>query len=249
MAVSVALGGIGPSLIPVAHASELLQPSLGGNAGNGGAGGHGGNSSGVGNAGNGGVGGAGGNSTGTGDAGNGGNGGTGGTSAGTGNAGMLGPARGAAAQGLGPSAPMTPAQTLIGQRASVCYGPYRFNVEVLNADWQRSVAGQTASGNANWVVALVNATNLGTDTGIVAQTVELRDERGRSFSQSTNAGFTGDVAAAYGAKQPYDLFAPGITETVALPFEVAPDVQRLTLASSNFQCQAAGLISPAGPLA
>ena len=38
MAVSIALGGIGPSVLGTAHASELLQPSLG-NGGNGGNGG------------------------------------------------------------------------------------------------------------------------------------------------------------------------------------------------------------------
>jgi hypothetical protein len=152
-------------------------------------------------------------------------------------AGGLSPAHGAEARTPGLSQTLTPAQTLVGQRAAVCYGMYRFDVQVLNADWQRTVAGQTARGNAYWVVALMSATNLGTETGIVAQTVVLRDERGRTFTQSTDAAVTGDIAAAYGAKQPYDLYEPGISETVALPFEVAPDAQQLTITSSNFQCQ------------
>jgi hypothetical protein len=42
MALSVALGGVGPAVLGTAHASELLQPSLGG--GNGGVGSAGGSS-------------------------------------------------------------------------------------------------------------------------------------------------------------------------------------------------------------
>jgi hypothetical protein len=114
---------------------------------------------------------------------------------------------------------------------------YRFDVQVQDADWQRSVAGHAARGNGQWVVALAAATNLGTETGIVAETAVLRDNRGRVFSPSTAPDVTGDIASAYGAKAPYDYYEPGITETVALAFEVAPDVQQLTLASSNFQCQ------------
>src|SRR5206468_6624596 len=100
--------------------------------------------------------------------------------------GTLAPAAEAQAVAMS-AAQITPAQTLIGQRAAVCYGVYRFDVQVQDADWQHSVAGHTARGNGQWVVALASATNLGTETGIVAETAVLRDDRGRTFSPSTSA--------------------------------------------------------------
>src|SRR4051812_24947326 len=77
MALSLALGGVGPTVIGSAHASTLNQPGASGNGGNGGAGGAGGASA-TGQAGSGGAGGAGGSSA-TGHAGNGGVGGAGGS--------------------------------------------------------------------------------------------------------------------------------------------------------------------------
>src|SRR4051794_10782384 len=141
------------------------------------------------------------------------------------------------------AAPIAPqqlgaAQALIGQQTTACYGSYRFDVQVQDASLQRAPVGHVARGNSNWALVAVNATNLRRDTGILAEVVELRDERGRTFHPSTDVAITMDFANYYGVKAPYDYYQPGITETALLAFEVAPDAQRLRVASSNFQCRA-----------
>ena len=88
-----------------------------------------------------------------------------------------------------------------------------------------------------WLVAIVNMTNQAMAVGIPADTVSLRDERGREFTRNGDVLFLTEVGREYGVQQPYIIVQPGITEQVVMVFAVAPDAQTLTLASSNFQCR------------
>ena len=131
----------------------------------------------------------------------------------------------------------TPAETLIGQQANVCYGGNYFQVMVEQAEWLRSVVGETAPGNAMWVTAVVTALNTGIEDSIPAGTTELRDDRGRQVTPNTDVAFLTLVGEAYGVQQPYIVIGAGLSERMVMVFPVAPDARSFSLVSSNFQCQ------------
>jgi hypothetical protein len=137
------------------------------------------------------------------------------------------------------TAPANPAETLLGQRITACAeAGLPFEVEVVEVDWQRTVTGRTAAGNSMFVVLVADLTNttgveLGPYRG-VSPAFRLIDEQDRSFDGDLNRHFDLHEALARerGLSAPFhSAIRPGITERRALVFEVAPNVQRLTLQS------------------
>lgn len=136
--------------------------------------------------------------------------------------------------------PANPAETLLGQRITACAETgLPFDIEVVEVDWQRTVIGRTATGNAMWVVLIVNVTN--------NTPMDLAPYRGGTLAfrliDAQNRQFDGDLFRNYdlmvelardrGLTAPFfENIRPGITERRALAIEVAPNVQRLALQST-----------------
>jgi len=131
-----------------------------------------------------------------------------------------------------------PAQTLIGQSARVCAEVgFPFQGDIVDAQWQKTVAGRDATGNAMWAVVFVNMTNL-TNNDLAAYrgatpAFYLADERGRRFDGDLGRFFDQQhQLAADNGLAAYDAqLKPGVAEARAIAFEVAPDAQRLTMTS------------------
>jgi hypothetical protein len=145
---------------------------------------------------------------------------------------------------LPPPAISNPAETLIGQSARVCagLGEPAFQAEVTGADWQKTVANRPATGNSMYVIIFLNMTNLSSaETAPYrggSPSLALTDERGRRFDGDVGGalfGFQNDLAAANGLMTFITSIRPGVTDPRVIGFEVAPDVQRLTLVSPG-QC-------------
>jgi len=131
-----------------------------------------------------------------------------------------------------------PAQTLIGQSARVCAEVgFPFQQDIVDAQWQKTVAGRDATGNAMWAVVFVNMTNL-TNNDLAAYrgatpAFYLADERGRRFDGDLGRFFDQQhqLAADNGFAAYEAQLKPGVTEERVIAFEVAPDAQRLTMTS------------------
>jgi hypothetical protein len=136
--------------------------------------------------------------------------------------------------------PANPAETLLGQRLTACAeAGLPFDVEVVQADWQRTVLGTTATGNSMLVVLVVDVTNttsmlLGPYRG-VSPVFRFVDDQGRTFESDLGRYFDLHGALARELNLGVSFNEPiraGVTERRALVFEVAPNVQRLTLEST-----------------
>jgi len=136
---------------------------------------------------------------------------------------------------------LNPVQPLIGQSARVCAEPgIAFQADVVDAEWQKNVVGRDATGTAMWAVVFVNLTNL-TNADVApyrggTPAIQLVDERGRSFAGDIGFAlfdFQNQLAQANGLTTFSAPVRPGIAEQRVIGFEVAPDVQRLTLASQG----------------
>lgn len=140
----------------------------------------------------------------------------------------------ASAPAAPPPPPPDPAQTLIGQRATICPYEIPIEIEVVRTEWVKSVIGVNAPGNAMWAMAIINVTNLGTtSSGLYsAATIEVRDQRNRQLRAAEYPPDPIDLHRSYGVKGAYELFLPNITEESIAVFAVPPDAQSLTLVAT-----------------
>lgn len=144
-------------------------------------------------------------------------------------------ALGALAAPVSAPAIANPAETLIGQRATTCSYGVPIEIAVTGVEWAKTVIGNTAPGNAMWVVAFIDVTNLGTTDERLYGRVSAKvvDERNRDFDWREYPPDPVDLGRAYGVKGWYERFSPGITEASIAIFQVPGDVQRLTLAGKS----------------
>lgn len=145
-------------------------------------------------------------------------------------------AAGAVASAPAVRAPATPADSLVGQRATLCAYGVETEVAVARVEWTKTVAGETAPGNAMWIVAFIDVTNLGTMNGGLYDSLLVRDSRGREFLWRTYPPNPIDFARAYGVKGAFEHFAPGITEQTVASFQVPDNVGPLTLEGRRHLC-------------
>ena len=128
-----------------------------------------------------------------------------------------------------------PAETLIGQRATVCSYGVPIEIAVTGVEWVKTVIGNTAPGNAMWIVAFIDVTNQGTTNEALygSASAKVVDERNRDFDWRQYPPDPVDFGRAYGVKGWYENFSPGITEASVAIFQVPGDVQRLTLVGKS----------------
>jgi hypothetical protein len=135
-----------------------------------------------------------------------------------------------------PPAPANPAESLVGQRATLCAYGIEFEVTVARVEWTKTVIGQTAPGNAMWIVAFIDVTNLGTEDGGIYESLLVRDDRGREFLWRSYPPDPVDFSRAYGVKGAFQEFAPGITEQTVASFQVPDNVGPLKLEGRRHLC-------------
>jgi len=123
----------------------------------------------------------------------------------------------------------TPADTLVGQRATICSYGVPIEVQVARAEWTKTAAGATAPGNGMWAIAIVDVTNRGQAQESLYTFAKLRDNLNREFKWSQYPPDPIELPGAYGVKGAYESFAPGVTEQSAMSFLVAGDAKTLTL--------------------
>jgi hypothetical protein len=134
-----------------------------------------------------------------------------------------------------PPAPSNPAETLVGQHATVCSYGVPIEIAVTRVEWTKTVLSDTAPGNAMWAVAIIDVTNQGTTNEALygSASAKVVDERGREFDWRQYPPDPVDLGRAYGVKGSYENFSPGITEASVAIFQVPGDVQRLTLVGKS----------------
>lgn len=139
----------------------------------------------------------------------------------------------AAPPAAAPRSPANPAETLVGQVARVCSYGVPIDIQVVSVEWRKELLGTTAPGNAMWIVALLDVTNLGTKTETLygGGSAKVTDERGRDFDWRQYPPDPVDFTRAYNVK--LSGFNPGITEQTVAAFQVPGDVQRLTLVGKS----------------
>jgi hypothetical protein len=136
----------------------------------------------------------------------------------------LTPRSGAAAQ-----AP-SPGDTLLGQQITTCWYGDAIQLQVTGTQLVKTLDGVHARGNARWLVAFVNVTNLSSESASGSGAVQLQDERGRAFAyDSPGLLHLAHLEDQYGALSPENEFDPGVTVSGFVTFQVAPDVQWLQL--------------------
>ena len=137
-----------------------------------------------------------------------------------------------------PAAPVTatPADSLIGQRATLCAYGVEIEAAVARVEWTKTLLGNAAPGNAMWIVAFIDLTNLGTMNGGPYDSLLVRDARGREFPWRSYPPDPVDFSRMYGVKGSFESFAPGITEQTVAAFQVPGDVGPLTLAGKRNLC-------------
>jgi hypothetical protein len=146
----------------------------------------------------------------------------------------------------------TPADTLIGKRATICSYGVPIELHVVRAEWTKTVVGVTAPGNGMWVVAIVDVTNQGLEREGLYTFAKLKDERGRDFKWAVYPPDPIELAAAYDVKGTYEYFMPGVTEQSVISFVVAGDVRNLTLEPDSLDpsactSAASGSAAPSAP--
>jgi hypothetical protein len=142
--------------------------------------------------------------------------------------------------GVAPAPPMaataTPADSLIGQRATLCAYGVEIEVSVARVEWTKTLVGDTAPGNGMWIVAFIDVTNLGTMNGSLYDSLLVRDARGREFLWRSYPPSPVDFSRAYGVKGAFENFSPGITEQTVASFQVPDNVGPLTLEGRRHLC-------------
>ena len=136
-----------------------------------------------------------------------------------------------------PAAPANPAETLVGQRVTACNYSVDFDIEVARVEWTKTVIGNDAPGNAMWIVAFINVTNLSTKAeALTTRPLKVQDGRGREFNVKEYPPDPVDLHRAYGVRAAFQSFDPGITEQTVVTFQVPGDVGSLTLVGKRDFC-------------
>lgn len=134
-----------------------------------------------------------------------------------------------------PPAPANPAETLIGQRATMCAYGVPIELEVVRVDWVKTVVDATAPGNGMWAILIVNVHNLGVSDEGIYTFMKLVDERGREFRWAQYPPDPIELNRAYGVKGSYERFTPGVVEESIASFVVPSDVRSLTLVDASLE--------------
>jgi hypothetical protein len=135
------------------------------------------------------------------------------------------------------AAPANPAETLVGQSVTACNYGVDFQIGVARVEWTRTVLNTTAPGNAMWIVALIDVTNLSTTAhALTTRPVQLRDARGREYNVREYPPDPVDLHRAYNVHAAFTNFEPGITEQSVVTFQVPGDVGPLTLVGKRDFC-------------
>jgi hypothetical protein len=124
----------------------------------------------------------------------------------------------------------------VGQRATLCAYGIELEVTVTRVEWIKTLLGETAPGNAMWIVAFIDVTNLGTMNGSLYNSLLVRDDRGREFLWRSYPPDPVDFSRAYRVKGAFENFAPGITEQTVASFQVPDNVGPLTLEGRRHLC-------------
>jgi len=125
----------------------------------------------------------------------------------------------------------------VGQQTRACNYGAEFVILVARAEWTKTVTGQTAPGNAMWIVAFLDVTNRGTNAeSLVTRPVQLRDGGGRQYNVREYPPDPVDLARVYGVKGAFTHFEPGITEQTVVTFQVPTDIGPLTLVGRRDFC-------------
>jgi len=130
-----------------------------------------------------------------------------------------------------------PADSLVGQQVTACNYAADLEVVVVQADWTRTVVGETAPGGGLWIVALIDVTNVADKTeALTTRPLQLRDEAGNVYDVQEDPPDVTAVALAYGVTPPWQPFEPGITTRSVVTFLVPADVGALTLVGKRDYC-------------
>lgn len=140
------------------------------------------------------------------------------------------------------SPPSNPAAGLVGQTAGNLCGiisKSRFTATVQRAEWLKTAGGQTASGM--WVIVVANVRNDGTVPDDPFRVMNLRDERGRTFSSASLSDFPPyfDLLRQYDARSDVTDIQPGLSTRSLFIYEIPETVQQLTLVpAETTRCRA-----------
>ena len=133
--------------------------------------------------------------------------------------------------------PANPAESLVGQRVTACNYGIDFEIAVVRVEWTKTMLGTTAPGNAMWIVAFIDVTNLSNQAhALTTRPLQLRDERGREYNVREYPPDPVDLVRAYMVHAAFNNFEPGITETSVVTFQVPDTVGPLTLVGKRDFC-------------
>jgi hypothetical protein len=148
-----------------------------------------------------------------------------------------------AASAAAPPAPSNPPATLLGQTPKICKDGAPIALQILEADWTKTLgtgAGSTIDGGM-WVMVVVSATNNGRNNESLYRATQLRDERGRTWTDiggTASGAHTNyeELAVQRGAQVVNRGLRPGIATRVLLVYNASEDAQRLELVSIEAGC-------------
>lgn len=143
-----------------------------------------------------------------------------------------------------------PAQSLVGQRITVCKGAERFRFTVVSADWREVIVDRSQPGSV-WAVAIADVTSLNADYSYFQQLVDVRDDRNRVFQWVLYNGpdiyVEDELALAYNVTPSWAGVNPGQTVRTAIPFLVSADARSLLMIANNIGCEADSVATIAPP--
>jgi hypothetical protein len=139
---------------------------------------------------------------------------------------------------------LNPPAALLGQTPTICQDGIPIALRVVEADWAKTQgrgAGTTLDGS-RWVSVVVSATNKGPSNASLYESTQLRDERGRTWTDvagtasSVHIDYQG-LARQRGGQVATDMLSPGKETRVLLVYSVAEDAKRLDLIPTAGGCQ------------
>jgi hypothetical protein len=134
-------------------------------------------------------------------------------------------------------APSNPAESLVGQRVTACNYGVDFEIGVVRVEWTKTVLDATAPGNAMWIVAIIDVTNLANKAeALTTRPLQVRDGRGREYNVREYPPDPVDLHRAYSVHAAFQNFEPGITEESVVTFQVPSDAGPLTLVGKRDFC-------------
>lgn len=128
--------------------------------------------------------------------------------------------------------------TLLGQTPTVCQDGVPIGVRVIEADWADA---PDSGASSRWVLAVVSATNRGQGGASLYDSTQLRDERGRTWTDIAGTASAPHIdyaalARQRGAQLANDILSPGRDTRVLLVYGVAADAKQLELVSLDGGC-------------